>query len=334
MSQPTAIPRGAGGSWRPGPGVAGATVISGLAGFQDIGPVRRRHVLGRRVTIDDLLRRSVPSRWFVPVTPGTRFVTMGGAFAADIHGRTTIEVRSFSARPRHHADAGRRFGGDRRAHGPALPSQCRGMGLTGVIASLRLRMLPIETSRMVVDTTRISDLEGLLAAMLDADARSAYSVAWVDAGAREEPRTLGPHHQRACPARGSGRWMRSQPLTYSPPTPADAGPRMPNWALNQCPCRPSMGCGSVKRPRGSEIRGFPFLPSTGRGQGTGTAFTVTADSFGTSSSSGCRGREHALEKKCRGAQSVFWLCSNGSGGQRYALVVPRQVGPWPWTYLP
>jgi len=135
------------------------------------------------VSFDDLLRVIVPRGWFVPVTPGTRFVTIGGAIASDIHGKN------------HHAEGS--FGlyvesltllladGTQRVVGPHVDAPLYwatvgGMGLTGVILDATVRLLPIETSRMSVDTNRIADLDSLLAAMADGDDDYRYSVAWID----------------------------------------------------------------------------------------------------------------------------------------------------------
>lgn len=134
-------------------------------------------------SIHDLLAAVVPQGWFVPVTPGTRYVTIGGALAADIHGKN------------HHAD------GTIAAHvdeiellltdgalvtvGPERDAELfwattGGMGLTGIISAATLRLVPIETSTVLVDTLRLPGLEPLLDAMVEADATAHYSVAWID----------------------------------------------------------------------------------------------------------------------------------------------------------
>lgn len=135
------------------------------------------------VSIDDLLRVIVPRGFFVPVTPGTRFVTIGGAIASDIHGKN------------HHVEGS--FGNHVRsltlllADGSTVvvsPSErpelfwatVGGMGLTGAILEATISLLPISTSRMSVDTTRIADLDSLFAAMSEGDDAYRYSVAWID----------------------------------------------------------------------------------------------------------------------------------------------------------
>jgi decaprenylphospho-beta-D-ribofuranose 2-oxidase len=139
------------------------------------------------VGLDELLRVIVPRGWFVPVTPGTRFVTVGGAIASDIHGKN------------HHLDGS--FGsnverlsllladGTVRDLSPTDGAELfwatvGGMGLTGIILEATVRLLPIMTSRLSVDTERVGDLETLLATMESGDRYFRYSVAWIDPMAR------------------------------------------------------------------------------------------------------------------------------------------------------
>ncbi len=135
------------------------------------------------ISLDQLLRVIVPLGFFIPVSPGTRFVTVGGAIASDIHGKN------------HHVDGS--FGNHVRrlslllADGSVVelsPEQAPelfwatigGMGLTGVILEATVGLLPIETSRCSVDTERAPDLEALLTLMDEGDRYYRYSVAWID----------------------------------------------------------------------------------------------------------------------------------------------------------
>ena len=135
------------------------------------------------VSFDDLLRRIVPHGFFVPVTPGTRFITVGGAIASDVHGKGHHRDLTFG----HHvrsldivlAD------GSERTIGPDTEADLfwatvGGMGLTGVITRATFNLLRIETNRCLVETQRLPDLDALIAAMSDGDAEHRYSVAWVD----------------------------------------------------------------------------------------------------------------------------------------------------------
>ena len=135
------------------------------------------------VSLDDLLRVAVPRGFFVPVSPGTRFVTIGGAIASDIHGKNHHVEGSFGKHVQRLslllADGSVvELGPDRRPE--LFWATIGGMGLTGVILDATVRLLRIETSRCSVDTTRTPDLDTLLALMDEGDRYYRYSVAWID----------------------------------------------------------------------------------------------------------------------------------------------------------
>ncbi len=139
-----------------------------------------------------LLAFLVPRGFFLPVVPGTRFVTVGGALAADVHGKN------------HHIDGGfgrhveeltlltssvetLRCSPDENAE--AFDATIGGMGLTGFILSARLRILPVETPFVRVVKRRSKDLDQTLARLYEEEHLSRYSVAWIDGLARG--RSLG-----------------------------------------------------------------------------------------------------------------------------------------------
>ena len=137
------------------------------------------------VSLHRLMEVLLPLGWFVPVTPGTRYVTVGGAIGADIHGRNHHVSGSFS---RHvlslellTAD------GEVRTVGrgtPLFDATTGGMGLTGVILTATVQLQRVETSLMSVDTERARDLDDLMARLTATDHRYRYSVAWIDLLAR------------------------------------------------------------------------------------------------------------------------------------------------------
>jgi decaprenylphospho-beta-D-ribofuranose 2-oxidase len=139
------------------------------------------------ISLDRLMTLFVPMGFFVPVTAGTRYVTVGGAIAADIHGKNHHVAGSFS---QHVAwldllvadGTVRRVGPDQEPE--LFWATAGGMGLTGVILRARVRMKPIESSQVLVDTDRTPDLDALLALMTDSDHLYDYSVAWIDCVAR------------------------------------------------------------------------------------------------------------------------------------------------------
>ena len=138
-------------------------------------------------SLDDLMRWLVPLGWFVPVTPGTRQVTVGGAIASDIHGKNHHRAGSWCdsvealtlVTPTH---------GKRRITPTSDPdlfwATAGGMGLTGIVLDATIRLKSIETSRLLVDTDRTRDLDEVLALMTEGDHRYDYSVAWIDLMAR------------------------------------------------------------------------------------------------------------------------------------------------------
>jgi decaprenylphospho-beta-D-ribofuranose 2-oxidase len=162
---------------------AGGSVIQLRPGPIVLDIERGEVTAGGGVSFDELLRHLVPRGWFVPVTPGTRFITVGGAIASDIHGKNHHADGSFGAHVCSitllDADGGRRT--ITEESDPMLWwATIGGMGLTGIVVDATFRVLPIETSRCLVDTERLPHLEALLERMESGDHRYRYSVAWVD----------------------------------------------------------------------------------------------------------------------------------------------------------
>jgi decaprenylphospho-beta-D-ribofuranose 2-oxidase len=180
-----ALARGLGRSYGDAAQNGGGLVVRPLASALQavLDPVAGTVTVPAGVSLDDLLRVIVPRGWFVPVTPGTRFVTVGGAIASDIHGKNHHAEGTFG---QHVLDIELlladgtivRIGPDRDA--PLFWATVGGMGLTGVILSATFSLLPIATSLMSVDTDRLADLDALMAAMSDGDDDYRYSVAWLD----------------------------------------------------------------------------------------------------------------------------------------------------------
>jgi decaprenylphospho-beta-D-ribofuranose 2-oxidase len=181
------IARGLGRSYGDAAQNAGGVVLDMTASAPSIVVEESTGVVtaGGAVTIDALLRSLVPRGFFVPVTPGTGQVTVGGAVAADIHGKNHHRDGSWMdhvvALTLVTADGVSRTI-DRATEPETFWATGGGLGLTGVITSCAFRALPIPSSAMLVDTTRLGDLDAVLAAMSDPSGRR-YSVAWIDAGA-------------------------------------------------------------------------------------------------------------------------------------------------------
>lgn len=216
------IPRGLGRAYGDAAQNAGGSVLdmTGLDRIHAIDVAAGTVLCDAGVSLHRLMQVLLPLGWFVPVTPGTRYVTVGGAIGADIHGKNHHVCGSFS---RHvlalellTADGGIQ---DVRRGTPLFDATAGGMGLTGVILTATLQLQPVETSLMSVDTERATDLDDLMARLTATDHRYRYSVAWIDLLARGAATgravlTRGDHAPlEALPKRAR---TRRDPLAFRP----------------------------------------------------------------------------------------------------------------------
>ncbi|MEU6377722.1 FAD-binding oxidoreductase [Streptomyces sp. NPDC046909] len=171
------------------------------------------------VSLHRLTRVLLPLGWFVPVTPGTRQVTVGGAIGADIHGKNHHVSGSFSR----HVLSFELLTADGEIRTvsrgtPLFDATTGGMGLTGVILTATVQLQPVETSLMSVDTERARDLDDLMARLSATDHDYRYSVAWIDLLARGASMgravlTRGDH----APLDALGPRARREPLAFRTP---------------------------------------------------------------------------------------------------------------------
>ncbi len=135
------------------------------------------------VSLEQLMVAGLPAGWFVPVSPGTRQVTVGGAIAADVHGKNHHSAGSFARHVRWF-DLLLPGGHERRITPENDPrtfwATAGGMGLTGIIVRAAVQLTKVQTSRLAVDTVRTTDIDQALAYLADTDESYTYSVAWLD----------------------------------------------------------------------------------------------------------------------------------------------------------
>src|SRR5258706_15254533 len=139
------------------------------------------------LSLAEVLRVFVPRGWFPPVTPGTKFVTVGACVACDVHGKN------------HHRDGS--FGrfverlvlvtadGRRVECGPALERELflatvGGMGLTGLIVEVTLRLRRVESPWIVLETQGMASLDAMLEGLRLSATHWPYTVGWIDCLAR------------------------------------------------------------------------------------------------------------------------------------------------------
>jgi FAD/FMN-containing dehydrogenase len=134
------------------------------------------------ITLDHVLEVIVPKGWFLPVTPGTKYITVGGAVASDVHGKNHHVDGCFS----HHvvdmdvllADGTLVTCSTVKAI-DLFEATCGGMGLTGLITRIRFRLKKIETSYIRQKQIKAANLEEVLL-LFEKYKHYTYSVAWID----------------------------------------------------------------------------------------------------------------------------------------------------------
>jgi FAD/FMN-containing dehydrogenases len=140
------------------------------------------------VLIGDLIQKTIPMGLFPIVVPGTKFVTIGGAIAADIHGKNhhldgcfSDHVISFEII----TSNGRTVLCDRNKNQELWKLTCGGMGLTGVITSAKLKLKKVNSSTINQTTVKASSIDGLFD-YFEKNNKDTYSVAWVDCTAKND----------------------------------------------------------------------------------------------------------------------------------------------------
>lgn len=134
------------------------------------------------ITLDQVLEVIVPKGWFLPVTPGTKFITIGGAIASDVHGKNHHVDGCFSHHV-HEMDVLLANGETIRCtpslHTDLFEATCGGMGLTGVITRVKFGLKKIETSYIKQKQVKAANLDEVLQ-LFEQYKDYTYSVAWID----------------------------------------------------------------------------------------------------------------------------------------------------------
>jgi decaprenylphospho-beta-D-ribofuranose 2-oxidase len=134
------------------------------------------------ITLEQLLLVIVPHGWFLPVTPGTKLITIGGAVASNVHGKNHRKDGSFS---KHIIEMEIRLASNETIicspseNADLFEATCGGMGLTGIVTRLKFRLKKIETSYMKQEQIKAANLDELLQ-LFDQYRDSDYTVAWID----------------------------------------------------------------------------------------------------------------------------------------------------------
>lgn len=138
------------------------------------------------VSLDEILQLIVPHGWFLPVTPGTKFVTLGGAIASDVHGKNHHIDGCFS-------DWVEQFSllaGDNQVYACSKTNNtslflatCGGMGLTGIILQATIKLKKVESTAVNQTTYKANDLTHAFE-LFEQHTNAEYSVAWIDSASK------------------------------------------------------------------------------------------------------------------------------------------------------
>jgi FAD/FMN-containing dehydrogenase len=184
-------------------------------------------------TLADILEVIVGKDWFLPVTPGTKFVSLGGCVAADVHGKNHHHEGSFGD----HVvsielilDDGSRMKCSASENVELFWATVGGMGLTGIIGEVTLRLIPIPTPYMMVQNYRADNLEQLFRLLQNPSSDDRYTVAWIDSMAS------GRHLGRGIAMCGHHAAAEELPVDFKNPAESERSSAIPfdfpKFALN------------------------------------------------------------------------------------------------------
>ena len=135
------------------------------------------------VLLADILTLVVPMGWFLPVTPGTRFVTVGGAIANDVHGKNHHRTGTFGQHilrlALQRSDLGTVMCSP-EINAELFSATIGGLGLTGVILWAELQLRPVANAGVASETIRFSNLDEFFTLSSESDKDYEYTVAWID----------------------------------------------------------------------------------------------------------------------------------------------------------
>lgn len=182
------------------------------------------------ISLDALLRFCVPRGWFLPVTPGTRLVTLGGAIANDIHGKNHHRAGTFGGHVQWltlHRSDGQVLEVSPKSHPELFAATVGGLGLTGLITLVALKLRPVGSALIDVELVKFSGVAEFMQIAEESESGFEHTVAWLDcvAGGKQLGRGIfiRGNHAEGPPA---------ELIAHTPPklsVPID----FPNFCLNR-----------------------------------------------------------------------------------------------------
>jgi FAD/FMN-containing dehydrogenase len=176
------------------PALGTALLMSSLNKLRSFDPQTGLLSAEAGLSLSDVLDFAVPRGWFIPVSPGTKYVTLGGAIANDIHGKNHHRRGTFG---RHVTELELiRSAGELLLCSPTREKELfaatiGGLGLTGVISWCTIQLIPIQSALIEMESIKTSGLDDFFA-LEDESARDwEYSVSWIDCMAKGTRRGRG-----------------------------------------------------------------------------------------------------------------------------------------------
>jgi FAD/FMN-containing dehydrogenase len=181
------------------------------------------------VTLEEIIKFALPRGFFLPVTPGTKFVTLGGALANDVHGKNHHVDGNIS----HHVLEFElcRSDGSRMICSPSqnqdyFYATIGGLGLTGLMTWVKIKLKPVESSFISQEIIKTSNLDDFMMLTKASDQNFMYTVSWIDCLAR------GKNLGRGLFIRGNHTPASEAPKTLNTPSKKSIPMDLPSFVLN------------------------------------------------------------------------------------------------------
>lgn len=179
------------------------------------------------VSIAEILSVFANRGWFLPVTTGTKFVTIGGAIASDVHGKNhhvTGCISEFVTEIKLLGADGKVYRCSENSNKELFFATCGGMGLTGIILEAAIRLIKINSTNISVSTFKAANLKETFD-LFEENKNSPYTVAWIDCLSKGE--RLGRSLLMA------GSFMDDRIFNYSDGFKIEVPKLFPSFALNK-----------------------------------------------------------------------------------------------------
>ncbi|EGG94492.1 FAD/FMN-containing dehydrogenase [gamma proteobacterium IMCC1989] len=135
------------------------------------------------ITFEEIIDIALPKGWFLPVTPGTKFVTLGGAIANDIHGKNHHHKGTFGCHIKQfcliRADQKELICSNQK-NTSLFQATIGGLGLTGIIKWAEIQLIPVNSSEIESTAIRFDSLEEFFTISKELDTQYEYSATWID----------------------------------------------------------------------------------------------------------------------------------------------------------